>query len=396
MLSPTAGNPPNSAMKPVRPTCRSHPPGRSWPIARPRARQARRHRGSASPASVVDDIVWHLAEGMSSLVDLSRRPVPRPDPPLVSTPANPPYSSITKAISSSASVRVRSAAGSGSVVQHDHRASASSRPAVAVGIRVTQQVVQVHDAEQVIGGSAPSTRGSGCGRWPSCLAPRAPGSSAGENHVDAGPRKIDRVLGGRGSGSRDAVQQGGPGPRVVHRSRAKSATMCSRSRTVAECSTSCTGSMRSAFAAAGSGQAANPLDRPAEYRQIRRWWTSASLSATASGRAMAEFFRRRARRGHLHHGGEHHRQHRADGDAHGDGHTDAAEQLTQARTDERFGDVADQQPGHGDTQLGAREHERGAPCHAPARGPPRRPAPRARALSRDRSTAMKANSWATK
>ena len=77
------------------------------------------------------------------------------------------------------------------------------------------------------------------------------------------------------------------------------------------------------------------------------------------------------------------------------GHADPAEQFAEPAPDQRFGDVADQQAGHGDAQLGAREHEGRAPRDRQRARSTRVTGLGAR-LSRERSTAMYANSWATK
>src|SRR5699024_3340041 len=59
----------------------------------------------------------------------------------------------------------------------------------------------------------------------------------------------------------------------------------------------------------------------------------------------------------------HQRQHGAHAHADRDGHAGHAEDLAERPTDHRFGDVAHEQAGDCDPQLGAREHEGGPPGH---------------------------------
>ena len=63
---------------------------------------------------------------------------------------------------------------------------------------------------------------------------------------------------------------------------------------------------------------------------------------------------------HLDEGGEQQRQDAADRDR--DSHREAAafHHLAEGRSDQRLGDVTHEQSGHGDAQLRARKHERGA------------------------------------
>ena len=66
-----------------------------------------------------------------------------------------------------------------------------------------------------------------------------------------------------------------------------SATMCSRSRAVAECSRSCTGSMPTARSSASDARSNSPMSQPntERYQVVER----ASQRETGSGRAMARF-----------------------------------------------------------------------------------------------------------
>src|SRR5699024_4797244 len=64
---------------------------------------------------------------------------------------------------------------------------------------------------------------------------------------------------------------------------------------------------------------------------------------------------------HLDEGGDEKRQHGADEDAGSGRDRRAAEGVADGRADQRLGYVADEQPGDGDAQLGAGEHERRPP-----------------------------------
>ncbi len=102
------------------------------------------------------------------------------------------------------------------------------------------------------------------------------------------------------------------------------------------------------------------LDQPPEQRQIDRGGPR-KPPGHRFGAGDGEVLREQLAEDHLHDGREQHRQHRADGDTHGGRNTDTAEQLAKAPADQRFGHVADEQAGDGDAELGAGQHERGAP-----------------------------------
>lgn len=63
---------------------------------------------------------------------------------------------------------------------------------------------------------------------------------------------------------------------------------------------------------------------------------------------------------HLHHGREDEREDRADGDRHGHRDAGVAEHGADRGADQGLGDITDEQPGDGDAQLGAGQHERRA------------------------------------
>ena len=139
-----------------------------------------------------------------------------------------------------------------------------------------------------------------------------------------------------------------------------SATMCSRSRGVAACSTSCTGSIRSARSSRFDGLVEQP-DQPAEHRQVDRRSTGPAARATGSGRAIARFF------------GNSSPNTICTTVENSSASTVPTATPTPVGTptppsssprpvaDQRLGDVADEQAGDRDAQLGAGEHERGAP-----------------------------------
>ncbi|SKZ87602.1 Uncharacterised protein [Mycobacteroides abscessus subsp. abscessus] len=176
----------------------------------------------------------------------------------VMMPAIPPYSSITTAISSSEVVSRRSStAGSGSVVGtiaagrarsaavrlvSSSRSSRSCRCTIpttssgfvpTTGYRVCPTAIRSRTSDSEVSAATKSTRGRGT---IACSAVRVGKSRTRSRSVDSSA--------GNSPTSRD------------------SATMCSRSRGDAECSTSCTGSMRSAlsrrFDAASNSEMTGP------------------------------------------------------------------------------------------------------------------------------------------
>ncbi len=148
----------------------------------------------------------------------------------VTIPAKPPYSSITNAISSPASVSWVSVFGSGS--DDGTRTAGRHRDTSGRGRVGVEHRVQVDDTQQLVGGVADDGVAGVAGGHP------------GEHCVDR-LVESDRVHPGAGIMACSAVLVGKSRTRSssVDRSRGISpatrdaATMCSRSRAVAECST---------------------------------------------------------------------------------------------------------------------------------------------------------------
>ena len=137
--------------------------------------------------------------------------------------------------------------------------------------------------------------------------------------------------------------------------------MCSRSRAVAECSTSCTGSIRNArnrrFELWSNNQISQPNSRRYSVVDI------ASARATGSGRAMARFFGNSSPKSICTSVENTIAKTAPIAMPTPVGTFDTAEQHSDALADQRFGDIADQQTGDGDAELRAREHERRSPGH---------------------------------
>ena len=121
-------------------------------------------------------------------------------------------------------------------------------------------------------------------------------------------------------------------------------------------------------------------DQPAEQPQVEHG-RARQPQGDRLGPGDGEVLREQLAEEHLHDGGEQQGQHRADADAdRRSGMPTPPSSAAERLTDQRLGDVADQQAGDGDAQLGAGEHERGAPGdrqrarrrrrHRPRRGRP--------------------------
>lgn len=78
----------------------------------------------------------------------------------------------------------------------------------------------------------------------------------------------------------------------------------------------------------------------------------ASLRETGSGRAMGEVLGEQLAEHHLDDGGEQQRRDSADSDSGAGRNPDPTEEFTDSRTDHGFGDVADEETGNGDAELG--------------------------------------------
>ncbi len=176
--------------------------------------------------------------------------------------------------------------------------------------------------------------------------------------------------GSRGSGRAVPTTRRGS-----HRPPASAATMCSRSRAVAECSTSCTGSMRSARSSRFDDWSNSQISQPNSFRYSVV--DSASHRASGFGAGDREVLREQLAEHHLHHGRHRDREQATDAPRRprsGSRRRRAAPRQPSA--DQRFGDVADEQAGDGDAELCAGEHERRAPGDGRARGPRRCHPPR--------------------
>lgn len=101
------------------------------------------------------------------------------------------------------------------------------------------------------------------------------------------------------------------------------------------------------------------LDQPAEQLQVPGGGQS-EAPGDRFGAGDGEVLREQFAEDHLDDGGGQDGQHGADCDPDRGRDAAAGEQVPDATADQRFGDVADQQPGDGDAELCARQHERGA------------------------------------
>ena len=251
-----------------------------------------------------------------------------------------------------------------------------------VRLRQGEHVAQADHADHVVDASGPPP-GSGSVRRPSAR-PARPASRRPPTVATRG-RGIIAARAGRSakSSTRSSSVDSSGGRSPLSRD---SSMIASRSRGVAACSTSCTGSMPHRPQQQVRRGVEHP-DQPAEQPQV----DPGGQGQRAGHRLRPgdrQVLREQLTEHHLHHGGEQQRQHGADGDPDrrwAPGHARAARR---ARPDQRLGDVPDDQPGDRDAQLGPGEHERGAAGDRPARvAAPVSPAAAA-ARSRDRSTAM--------
>ena len=103
-------------------------------------------------------------------------------------------------------------------------------------------------------------------------------------------------------------------------------------------------------------------DQPSEQPQIP---TGGYRHAPGNrlGNRDREVLRKQFAEQHLDERAEDQGDRRPHGDTDSAGNAGAAQQLGQTCADQRLGQIARQKAGHGDTQLGARQHERGPPGH---------------------------------
>ena len=159
--------------------------------------------------------------------------------------------------------------------------SAGRMQAVAgpcVGARRGQDVQQVHDADHLV--VVVQHRVAGVARASSARADVAEGV-VGRARRRPATRGIIACSTSRSGEVEDPVQQHRQLVGAGHRCRADSATMCSRSRTVAECSTSWTGSMPQRRAAARWTPRRRPGSASRRRAQVRRWSTPPAAARRA-------------------------------------------------------------------------------------------------------------------